>query len=503
MLKTFSAQSLESRLYGEIVQGYGMYLSEGFYRFCRLQSKTTIKGKQISLSGGVSLLTLFLQEYFMTHIQRGLLRAALLFTCLFFGVNPAGATEFQQWLDSIYPTAAKQGVSRAVWDAAFTGVTEPDLVVLEKAAWQPEFKAEIWDYLDSRANSIKAREGKRQWALHRATLDEVSDRFGVDPAILLAIWSMESNYGAVLAQPSRLHYVPQALATLAWKDNKRRKYATTQLIAALKIFAAGDVEKENFTGSWAGAMGQTQFIPTSYLAYGVDMDHDGRRDIWHSIPDALGTAASLLQHNKWRSGKPWGFEAAAATGKKVDLKKYEGETMTLGEWSRLGLRRPDGSQFPFQGERAELKLPAGAQGPAFLLLKNFFVIKRYNNADAYALAVGLLADYIRGRGGVTTPWPRPAGSLGFQQKLELQQLLIEVGNYDGKIDGVIGSGSRQAIRDFQRQNGLPQDGEPSAALLGQLKKAVKRVKQEDNGGRIYVKPLETRAKSVPKIQEVK
>ncbi|MCK9173693.1 MAG: lytic murein transglycosylase [Desulforhopalus sp.] len=435
----------------------------------------------------------------MMHIQRGLLSTVLLLAGLFFGVHSAGATEFQQWLAGMYPTAAKQGVSRAVWDAAFTGVTEPDLEVLEKAAWQPEFKTEIWDYLDSRANSIKAEEGKRQWALHRATLNEVSRRFGVDPAILLAIWSMETNYGAVLAQPSRLHYVPRALATLAWKDSKRRKYATSQLIAALKILAAGDVKKENFTGSWAGAMGQTQFIPTSYLAYGVDMDHDGRRDIWNSIPDALGTAASLLQHNKWSNGGPWGFEAAAATGNKVDFKKYEGDTMTLKEWSRLGMRRPDGSQFPFQGERAELKLPAGAQGPAFLLLKNFFVIKRYNNADAYALAVGLLADYIRGRGGVAAPWPRPAGSLGFQQKLELQQLLTELGNYDGKIDGSIGSGSRQAIRDFQGQHGLLQDGEPTATLLGQLKKAMK----QGNAGRISVKHLEVRSKSVPKILEVR
>ncbi len=407
------------------------------------------------------------------------------------------ATSFQQWLADFYPQAAEAGITRTTWDTAFSGISSADTVVLERAAFQPEFKTEIWDYLDSRANTIKAAEGRRQWQQHRATFDAVSRRFGVDSAILLAIWSIESNYGAALAQRSRLHYVPQALATLAWKDKKRRKYATKQLIAALKILQAGDVSRNNFSGSWAGAMGHTQFIPTSYLAYGVDMDGDGRRDIWTTIPDAIATAANLLKKNNWRSGRPWGVEVVADGGPKA-LKKYAGQTKTLNRWSALGFHRPDGRPFSFGGDRAELKLPAGAEGPAFLLMKNFFVIKRYNNADAYAFGVCLLADIIRGRPQPVTRWPRPAGSLGFQQKLELQQLLAEIGNYDGRIDGAIGSGSRTAIRDFQRQEGLKVTGKADHTLLEQLKRAVKRAKKS-NVGRIYVKPIETKAKAIPHV----
>ncbi len=395
---------------------------------------------------------------------------ALLFL-LIFPEKSVAADTFRQWLADFYPKAAEAGISRTTWDTAFSGISSADTVVLERAAFQPEFKTRIWDYLDSRANTVKAAEGKRQWQQHRATLDAVSRRFGVDSAFLLAIWSMESNYGAALQQRSRLHYIPQALATMAWKDKKRRKYATNQLIAALKILQAGDISRSNFTGSWAGAMGHTQFIPTSYLAYAVDMNGDGRRDIWNTIPDALATAANLLQKNRWRSGHPWGFEVITDGGQKI-LKKYAGQTKTLDRWAALGFHRPDGRPFSFKQDRAELKLPAGTGGPAFLLMKNFFVIKRYNNADAYALGVCLLADIIRDRPGLASRWPRPAGALGFQQKMELQRLMARIGIYSGSIDGAIGSGSRAAISNFQRQQGLKVTGKADQTLLEQLKRAV-------------------------------
>jgi len=239
-----------------------------------------------------------------------MIRASIFFILIFFASSSlflAGTQSFSQWLDDFYPVAARQGISRTTWDKAFAGVNEPDQDVLKKAAYQPEFTTEIWDYLDGRINRKSIATGLVIATLNKDTLESVGTAFGVDPAVLLAIWSMETNYGAALLRTSRLHSVPHALATLAYGDKRRAKFARKQLIAALKILQSGDVIIDDLTGSWAGAMGHTQFIPTSYLAYGVDFDRDGRRDIWHSVPDALATAANLLKKNGWRTGKPWGF----------------------------------------------------------------------------------------------------------------------------------------------------------------------------------------------------
>ena len=277
---------------------------------------------------------------------------------------------------------------------------------------------------------------------------------------------MESNYGAIMEKPDRLHYVPRALATLAYGDPKRQKFARTQLIAALKILQAGDISKEQLSGSWAGAMGHTQFIPTSYLAYGVDMDGNGRRDIWNSIPDALATAANLLQKNGWRTGKTWGYEVILPlTGE-----KFMDETKTLAEWQKLGFKRPGGRAYPWPDEKAVLKILAGTKGPAFLMMKNFFVLKRYNSSDSYALAVGLLADRLAGWKGLDQSWPRPDGSLSIEDKLELQERLQQHGYYSGEIDGYLGDGTKTAIRQFQAQAGLVEDGVPSQELIEALRK---------------------------------
>lgn len=378
-------------------------------------------------------------------------------------------TSFANWLNSFANVAKEQGITEATWQKAFAGITEPDPVVLEKAAWQPEFKSKIWDYLDTRVNILKATEGQQQWRLHADTLTEVSHRFGVEPEILLAIWSMESNFGAALQQRSRLHYVPQALATLAWKDKRRQKFARSQLIAALKILQAGDINRQQLTGSWAGAMGHTQFIPTSYLAYGVDMDGNGRRDIWASVPDALATAANLLKKNGWRTGKKWGYEVIfpEKTAKYLAL---EEETKTLSEWQRLGFRRPNGKPFPHLDQNAILKLPAQKNGPAFLAMKNFYILKRYNNADAYALAVGLLADQISGKKGLVSRWPRPIDSLDFNEKMELQRLLQQKGYYSSAIDGALGPASREAINKWQMATGRVGDNTTNREILDLLRK---------------------------------
>jgi membrane-bound lytic murein transglycosylase B len=390
----------------------------------------------------------------------------LMFGGLVFGsAQGAGNADFVQWIAALYPEAQKEGISKTTWDTAFADVTEIDARVLERANYQPEFTAEIWDYLDARVNPLSVEKGQKMGSYYSGTLADVENKFGVERAVLLAIWSMESNYGAIFEKPERLHYVPRALATLAYGDPKRQKFARNQLFAALKILQAGDIKKDQLTGSWAGAMGHTQFIPTSYLAYGVDMDGNGRRDIWNSIPDALATAANLLHKNGWRTGKTWGYEVILPSAGE----KYNEQTKTLAEWQQLGFKRPGGKTYPWPDDNAVLKIMAGPNGPAFLMIKNFYVLKNYNNSDSYALAVGLLADRISGWGGLVQSWPRPAGSLSIEDKIELQERLKQHGHYSGEIDGYLGDGTKTAIRQFQIQAGLIEDGVPSQELLRALR----------------------------------
>lgn len=372
---------------------------------------------------------------------------------------------FKKWVNGFYTTAAKSGISERTYNAAFGGVSSPDPDVLEKARYQPEFKSQIWDYLDSRVNPYTVKIGREMAAKYGSTLAALERHFGVDRNILLAIWSMESNYGAALETPERLHHVPTALATLAYADPKRSKYAKKQLIAALRMLQNGDVASKNLMGSWAGAMGHTQFIPSSYLLYAVDADGNGRKDIWHSVGDALATSANLLDKNGWQPGKTWGYEIAVPKGGAA----YEGKTKTLAEWVKLGFVRPNGKGFKNGGDRAVLKMPAGPGGPGFLMTKNFFVIKRYNAADSYALAVGLLADEIAGYGGMRQIWPRPNGTLDIKEKFELQTRLQALGYYEGEIDGNFGSGSKAAITALQSRLGMEVDGEPSRRLLDALR----------------------------------
>lgn len=398
---------------------------------------------------------------------------ALLFCCCLFitftGAASAAPVEhqsFQEFLNSFYSEAAKKGITRSTYDSALADVTAPDATILKKAEYQPEFTTEIWDYLDARVNPRSINDGKIMAGVYGKLLQQVEAKFGVEAPVILAIWSMETSYGAALLRTSRLYYVPRSLATLAYADKRRQKFARSQLVAALEIVQAGDVALDQLTGSWAGAMGHTQFIPTSYLAYGVDMDGDGRRDIWNSIPDALATAANLLHCNKWQTGKPWGYEVIVpARGGQL-----EGETKTLAQWQQLGFVRPASAVFQDPEEKAELKLIGGDKGPGFLVLRNFFVLKRYNNSDFYALAVGLLADRLSGKKGIQQSWPRPSGSLSVDEKFELQELLEKRGLYAGGVDGRIGSNTRKGIREFQLQQRLQVDGLASKDVLEALRK---------------------------------
>jgi len=372
---------------------------------------------------------------------------------------------FERWVAGFRQTAADNGISRATYDRAFRGVDSVDPEVLEKARYQPEFTAPVWDYFDNRVHEDSVANGRAMAKKYKSTLDKIESRFGVDRYILLAIWSMESNYGEILKNDKVMRNVVRSLATLAYADKKRAKFARTQLIAALKILQTGDIDESHLTGSWAGAMGHTQFIPTSYQAYAVDFDGNGRRDIWGSVPDALATAANLLRKNGWQAGKTWGYEVDLPAGR-----KFPSGSMTLSKWQSLGVTRANGKAFRHGGDKAELKVPDGRAGPAFLATKNFFVLKAYNNADKYALAVGLLADEIAGYGGLVRDWNRPFTKLSFAEKQELQERLSVNGYYDGKFDGKIGEGSKSAIKAFQVQAGLTPDGHPSMEVLSRLRK---------------------------------
>ena len=398
------------------------------------------------------------------------LRRAVAAISLSFAVA-LGATQaladagFQRWVRDFRGVAAKNGISGTTFDRAFRGVNAPDPEVLEKARYQPEFTAPVWDYFDNRVNENSVDVGRAMARKYSSVLSSIERRFGVDRHILLAIWSMESNYGEALKNDNVMRNVVRSLSTLAYADKRRAKFARTQLIAALKILQSGDIDVGHLTGSWAGAMGHTQFIPTSYQAYAVDFDRNGRRDIWGSIPDALATAANLLARNGWQSGETWGYEVVLPGGR-----KFPGGSMSLAKWASIGVVRANGKPFPRPSDKAELKVPDGREGPAFLMTKNFFVIKRYNNADKYAMAVGLLADQIAGYGGLVRDWNRPFTRLTFDETQELQKRLSVMGYYDGKIDGKIGEGSRGAIKAFQSRMGLTPDGHPSKEVLSNLRR---------------------------------
>ncbi|CAG0965540.1 MAG: lytic murein transglycosylase [Rhizobiaceae bacterium] len=391
------------------------------------------------------------------------LAAGLSLAVFFAADNALADAGFRQWVQSFRSTAVGSGVSASTFDRAFRGVTDIDPEVLEKARYQPEFTAPVWDYFDNRVHEQSVAVGRQMAREWKPWLDRIEKAYGVDRHILLAIWSMESNYGEILKNDKVMRNVVRSLATLAYADKKRAKFARTQLIAALKILQKGDIDESHLTGSWAGAMGHTQFIPTSYQAYAVDADGNGKRDIWNSIPDALATAANLLRKNGWQTGKTWGYEVALPSG------KLPGGSLTLSKWESLGVRRASGKAFKNGADKAELKVPDGRAGPAFLATKNFFVLKAYNNADKYALAVGLLADEIAGYGGLVRDWNRPFTKLSFAEKQELQKRLSAHGYYDGKFDGKIGDGSRKAIKAFQAQAGLTQDGHPSMEVLSRLR----------------------------------
>ncbi|MCK7598859.1 lytic murein transglycosylase [Microbulbifer sp. CAU 1566] len=378
--------------------------------------------------------------------------------------NAAADAGFEKWKQEFRKTAMKEGITAETFDRAFKGIDSPDQWVLDKASFQPEFTAPAWQYFDNRITKYAVQRGRAKKKELQPWLDKIEKQSGVNPNILLAIWSMESSFGAILDNQTVMRSVVRSLATLAYADPKRKKFGTSQLLAALKILQSGDIDESHLTGSWAGAMGHTQFIPTSYQAYAVDMDGDGKRDIWNSVPDALATAANLLKKNGWVSGQTWGYEVT------IPDRKLPAGKLKISEWEKLGVKRVGGKAFPRPDDVAELKVPAGRGGPAFLMLKNFFVIKRYNNSDRYAAAVGILGDQIGGAAPLAKDWKRPFTRLDHDEVVELQTKLKEKGFYDGEIDGKAGGGTRKAILKFEESAGVELQGFPSKEVLELLRK---------------------------------
>jgi len=376
--------------------------------------------------------------------------------------EPVRADKFQDCVARFWPAAKRAGVSRATFVKATKGITfDPE--VIEAANYQPEYKKPVGEYVDRAVSAKRIETGKQKLIEYKPLLDKLEAKYGVDRHILIAIWGVESNYGT---QPGDKNVI-QSLATLACSGTKA-KFARSQMIPALKILQHGDVSHEAMNGSWAGAMGHTQFIPTTYTAYAVDQDGDGRRDIWGTIPDALASTARYLKVSHWRPGETWGYEVRLPKG--FNPRRYSDRNYkSLAQWQRLGIVRVNGQPFPRPGDKAQLFVPEGAKGPAFLVLNNFRSILRYNQAKSYALAVGHLADRLAGYGPFVQPWPTDERHLSLEQRTELQQRLIDMGHLDGEADGVIGPATLDGVRSYQRAKGLPVDGYPTLTILKMLR----------------------------------
>ncbi|MFK7791410.1 MAG: lytic murein transglycosylase [Devosiaceae bacterium] len=374
---------------------------------------------------------------------------------------------FLNWTAQFQAQARSAGISDVVLSSAFAGVTTPDEAVLSAATSQPEFVRPIWQYLDSAVSSARISNGQALLREHADALERIEAATGVSRYIVVAIWGIESSYGAVLQNRGVVRPVIRSLATLGYADPDRAEFGRNQLMAALQILQRGDTTADQMFGSWAGAMGHTQFIPTTYLQYSADYDGDGRSDIWQSIPDALYSTANYLGSSGWRPGHTWGYEVRVPQG--FDWRLADETTQRpLSQWMQLGVVRAGGQAFPRPDDMAEMIAPAGANGPVFLMLHNFDMIKVYNNSTSYALAVGHLADRLKGFGPFRSDWPRNVQTLNRMQIMQMQSLLNQRGFSTGGVDGRVGPMTRAAIRGFQASAGLTPDGFASTSLLSRM-----------------------------------
>ncbi len=377
----------------------------------------------------------------------------------------AQSNDFAVWLDSFRAEASAAGISEAVLDEAFTGVTVNERV-FELNDNQPEFTRAIWDYLDTAVSDRNIADGRAALAENRIALSLIDEAYGVDAETIVAIWGLESAYGRILGDYDAI----QALATLGF-EGRRTAYGRSQLIGALKIIQNGYAARSELKGSWAGAMGHTQFIPTTYLAYAVDHDGDGRRNIWSDLGDVFASTANYLSVSGYRADEGWGVETRLPGGFDYALAGVSVKKPIV-EWVSLGVEGVRGDLLAAfdPNLRARLIVPAGARGPAFLVFENFEAILKYNRSTSYALAVAMLSDEIAGRDGrAATLWPREDRPLSLDERKALQRALADRGYDPGPVDGIVGAGTRAALRKWQKDAGRPADGYASAAVLEALR----------------------------------
>ena len=371
----------------------------------------------------------------------------------------SGTPAFDQWRSDFARRAIERGRDRAIVERLLSGLI-PDERIIELDQRQPEFVSPVWDYVTNRVTENRITAGLALKAEIGATLARVEEQYGVDGDVVLGVWGLETNYGE-----AALNYqAAAALATLAYEGRRRAQFET-YLMALIEMVERGLASQSQLRSSWAGALGQPQFMPDVYLTTAADGDGDGVRDIWSSRADVAASIANYLQDRGWRRGEPVFDEVTLSEG--FDLALANGEARSVADWIARGVRRADGSEFPADDRnlQSQLFLPAGAQGPALLLHPNFLVIRRYNPSDRYALVVALLARAFEGRGGLIRAWPTHIGSLNREQTLELQTLLNGLGYDAGSADGLFGSNTRRAVRPFQSDNGQGADGFPTSQLL--------------------------------------
>lgn len=366
--------------------------------------------------------------------------------------------KFAHWVLEFSTFARASGIDEATLQLAFSNVQLVPRVIDSDRA-QPEFTRTVWEYLDNAMSTARITRGQDKLLQLRPEIDAIAARYGVPAEVLVAIWGMESSYGSFVGDIPTI----DALATLGF-EGRREAWARGQLLAALKILQSRDIDRAQMIGSWAGAMGQTQFLPSNYLAYAVDADGDGRRDLWGSLPDVMASTANLLASVGWQAGQPWGLEVRLPPNfnyARSDVRQ------TASAWADEGVQSMDGAPLPALADSSIL-LAASARGPAFLVGPNFRTILRYNNSTSYALAVSLLAQQLAGGPAVQAPWPRELRALTRSQLLALQTALNARGFDSGTPDGMMGPATRGGLRGYQRSLGLPEDGYPTLDLLQSL-----------------------------------
>jgi membrane-bound lytic murein transglycosylase B len=372
-----------------------------------------------------------------------------------------GDAAFQGFVRDFETTAVTAGITTDTYNRAMAGIV-PVATIQQVIDNQPEFAKQVWSYLDSAVSARRVANAKVMLTRYADTLAAMESKSGVPKEILVAIWGMETDYGSSIGD----YNLFATLTTQAYQG-PRQQYAKNELLAALKLLQRENYPVSEMTASWAGAFGQTQFMPSTFFKYATDGDGDGKIDLWNSAPDALASTAAMFTNEGWQTGKPWGYEVKLPKGFDYSMADLD-EQKPLSDWAAMGVQTADGAALPEGSDPASLYLPAGARGPAFMLFENFRVIMKYNNAASYALAVGMLADRMAGAKPFVASWPRNERALSREERSQFQTDLKTLGYDPGDTDGVLGRKTRSALKQYQKSKNLPADGFPTAGLLASL-----------------------------------